>query len=200
MDVGAAAGHIAQTRFIPLLAESGLSDSQILLIIVAVGVSATMIVSARRRRPRDANSPRAYVREQLARLGQEAEVKDDLEALLVQVQDVTRQMNAQLDTRFCKLERIIRDADERIDKLDRLSRVVEGQPVCDVTVGDRAEETAACPQDHASNDQTRRHAQIYELSDAGLSTVEIAEQSDRTTGEIELILALRPKSSTTANR
>ena len=38
-----------------------------------------------------------------------------------------------------------------------------------------------------------RHSVVYELADAGFSTVEIAKDLGRTTGEIELILKLRAK-------
>ncbi len=195
MEVSTALAFTTHAAFVSVLAQTGLSHSQVLLIIVVLGVSATMAISARRHRRRDASSPRAYAREQVARLREEAGVKDDLEALLVQVQDLTRQMNAQLDTKFHKLERAIRDADERIHKLDRLVRVAEGRPVCDVIIGAEGDESPSPPQVHASGCTEHRHAQVYRLSDAGRSPVEIAEQTRQTIGEIELILALRGKSS-----
>ncbi len=38
-----------------------------------------------------------------------------------------------------------------------------------------------------------RHRQVYALADQGRSAAEIARQIDRPYGEIELILALRPR-------
>jgi DNA-binding NarL/FixJ family response regulator len=42
-------------------------------------------------------------------------------------------------------------------------------------------------------DVDSRHAQIYALSEEGMSTHQIAEQLGRPEGEVELILALRPR-------
>ena len=155
-----------------------------------------MVITARRRRPRDANSPRAYAREQITRLREEEGIRSDVDAMLVQVQDITREMNAQLDTKFCKLDRVIRDADERIARLDRLVRTSQGRPACDVTVGQGGDEPTGANLGRASDERGRRHAQVYQLADAGLSAVEIAERTGRTAGEIELILALRRTSGT----
>ena len=195
MEVNTALGFLAHQGFVPVLAETARSNSQMLLIIVVLGVSATMIISARRRRSHQANSPRAYAREQLARLRDESAIREDLGALLVQVEEVTRQMNAQMDTKFRKLERVIRDADERAARLDRLLRAAEGRPICDVTVGDDHGETLNPPPEQGSDGgREARGAQVYQLADAGHSPVEIAEQTGQRTGEVELILALRPKS------
>ncbi|MCK4660168.1 MAG: DUF2802 domain-containing protein [Phycisphaerae bacterium] len=184
MGVGVESGVITHLSFIPPLAETTFSGGQIALLVIILGVSASMLLSARRRRPRNANSPRAYVREQVAQLREEAEVKGDMEALLAQIHEVARQMSAQLDTKFCKLERAIRDADERIARLDRIARMVEGKPVCDITV------------ENDAGNADERYTQVHKLSDAGLPPVEIAKQTNLTTGEIELILALRRKTGT----
>lgn len=194
MDVSTLVGVTAHARIVPLLAEEGLANGQIALLIIILGVSATMVITARRR-PRDANSPRAYAREQIAKLREEEGIKNDIGALLVEVQDISRKMNAQLDTKFCKLERVIRDADERIAGLDRLLRASEGRPVCDVSVGGVGDEAADASSGRTSDGVGRRHARIYQLADAGFSEVEIAEQTSQTTGEIRLILALRRKSA-----
>ena len=195
MDVSTLLGVTAHTRIVPLLAEEGLANGQIALLIIILGVSATMVITARRRRPRDANSPRAYAREQIAKLREEEGIKNDIGALLVEVQDISRKMNAQLDTKFCKLERVIRDADERIAGLDRLLRASEGRSVCDVTVGEADKEAADANSRRTSGGEKHRHAQVYQLADAGFSAVEIAEQTGQTTGEIKLILAVRRKSA-----
>jgi len=196
MEVIVALGFTAPPRLAPLLAAAPLANSQILLIIVIVGVSVTMMIAARRRRTQGANSPRAYVREQVSKLREGARVNGDLDALLAQAQEITRQMNAQLDTRFCKLERVIRDADERITRLDRLARAAEGRSVCDVTVGDEGGEGAGVEPNQASGGQNDRYSDVYRLAEAGLTTVQIAEDTGQTTGEIELILALPRKAPT----
>jgi hypothetical protein len=100
-------------------------------------------------------------------------------------------MNAQLETKFYKLEKVIRDADARIADLDRLVRQADGRPVCDVTVGDAVNESSGETPPYPVPGGDRRYAQVYEFADAGLSPGEIAEQTGHTAGEVELILALR---------
>jgi hypothetical protein len=190
MEVTAGLGFRTLPRLLAGTGAAGLSHSQMALIAIVVAVSVMMIISARRRRLQDANSPRAYAREQITRLREEAEIKDNLEAVIVQVQDVTRQLNAQLDTKFCRLEQVIRDADARIAELDRLVRMTEGRPACDVTVDDRNRTPAPAEAVGKS-----AYARVYALADAGYSPVDIAAQTGQGTGEIELILALRRKSS-----
>jgi len=99
-------------------------------------------------------------------------VERQMENLLVDLAELSRQIGAQLDTRAAKLELLIKQADERIAQL-------KGQPV---------EEPPAPPVENES-----RYIEIYRLADAGQSTVQIAQQLNRPQGEIELILALRPR-------
>jgi len=106
----------------------------------------------------------------------EARIRRDMEDLLVELQDLSRKISAEIDTRFAKLEAVLRDADRRIAVLNRLARQVSakgGGPVAE-------------PESHEA-----RHAVVYELADAGFSPVEIARDLGRTPGEVELILNLR---------
>src|SRR3954453_13208793 len=47
-------------------------------------------------------------------------VERQMQSLLVELSDMTRQMNAQIDTRSAKLELLIREADQRIQTLREL--------------------------------------------------------------------------------
>jgi hypothetical protein len=58
----------------------------------------------------------------------------ELEDAVIELDRLARQINAQLDTRFAKLETVVRDADERIDTLQRLLRQSQGESTLDVTV------------------------------------------------------------------
>jgi hypothetical protein len=201
---------------LPLLDTSGgLTNQQIVLILGIVGVSSLLLVMTRRRMREARNSPKTYAREQLARLRDEQAVMRDMEELMVQLEEVSRRIQAQLDTKFVKLETVIRDADTRIERLERLVRESDGRPTLDVTVGDKAEDEGKpgpsptlrwakdgaradepplnATGDGADNDLTRRR--IFELADAGKSPVDIAQETGQTTGEVELILALRKAAS-----
>ncbi|HPU24926.1 MAG TPA: hypothetical protein PK458_01985 [Phycisphaerae bacterium] len=111
-----------------------------------------------------------------ATLEQKERLRRDLEALIGELQDLSRKISAEIDTRFAKLESSIRDADRRIAVLNRLAR----------ELGERVPDAAA---DGDENDS--RYGIVYELADAGFSCVEIAKDLGKTPGEIELILNLR---------
>jgi hypothetical protein len=94
---------------------------------------------------------------------------------MVELQELSRRIGAEIDTRFAKLEAAMRDADRRIAVLNRLSGMA----------GDVGKDVAE------RNRGDRRHAVIYELADAGFSSVDIARDLGKTPGEVELILNLR---------
>jgi hypothetical protein len=106
------------------------------------------------------------------------ELRRDVDTLLVELEELSRRISADIDMRFAKLESAIHDADRRIAALSRLARQSE-QP-------DRGPvpETARSAAD-------QRHAAVYELADSGLASVEIARELGKTPGEVELILNLR---------
>ena len=96
------------------------------------------------------------------------EIKDKMQKLIVDLQGLARQINGQIDTRFCKLEVLIKEADDKIRQLEGLGLAGEH---------------------HERVDPERE--MIYKLSAMGKSSVEIARELNKNTGEIELILSLR---------
>jgi len=118
----------------------------------------------------------------------------DLEALIVELHELSRKINADIDTHFAKLEAGMRDADRRIATLTRLTRKT-GQPSGPGVPA----EPGATPPPEDNSDPNLRHAIVYELADSGLKPVDIARQLGKTPGEIELILNLRGKLATPAD-
>ena len=131
-------------------------------------------------------------------LAQHRSVERQMENLLVELSEMSRQMSAQLDTRAAKLEMIIKDADERIARLDQLNR--QGPPIPnfampaepsvpppDPVAVARADDVAPSPAIDPA------HAEVYRLADEGQSVHVIAGELGRPSGEVELILALRPR-------
>lgn len=173
-----------------LVAESSaaLSNGQIVLILLILGISALMLISTRRRLRKTANSPKAYTREQRARLRDEQSLVQEMEEVMARLEEVSSEMQARIDTRFAKLESVLRDADQRIDRLERLLRRCEGRPTIDLTINESADPPGE-PGEDSADDPRRR--QIYDLADAGSTPLQIAEQTGQSTGEVELILALR---------
>lgn len=129
-------------------------------------------------------------------LRERAGISSDMRELLVELQELSRTINAQMDTKFARLESSVRSADRRIADLERLIRRAERVPAVDVTVGEPGPETLpaaqSAPADVSAGDDEKKES-IYKLADDGSTPREIAQQLQLNTGEVELILALRDK-------
>lgn len=114
--------------------------------------------------------------------GSKEQIRRDLESLIAELEQLSRKISAEIDTRFAKLEAAMHDADRRIAALHRLTRQ-SGEASARPAVAETAEPASDRPED--------RYSLIYELADVGFSPVEIARDLGRTPGEVELILNLR---------
>ena len=114
-------------------------------------------------------------------LAQQRSVERDMSNLLVELSEMARQVSAQLDTRAAKLELLIKEADQ---KIAALKTAAQDTP-------DHYPPLQTVPHEDPIDP---RHAEIYSLADKGHSAYQIARQLNRPSGEVELILALRPKS------
>lgn len=157
-------------------------DGNGLVSLALATIAAFFLLTALRRKQRDrAATPTLSGLRMPASIPQDLDQKEklrrDLECLIGELQDLSRKISAEIDTRFAKLEAAIRDADRRIAVLNRLARDVEGRN----SGGDMP----------GAEEGDSRHNLVYELADAGFSCVEIAKDLGKTPGEIELILNLR---------
>ena len=101
----------------PLAAFEDMSTGKALLALGAVLFIIT-ILNINARRKRLGQTPK---RKDAERLDRKAEaLRRELEALVVELSEFSRQANGQIDTRFAQLEHSIRDADERIAELSAL--------------------------------------------------------------------------------
>ncbi|HEY0010038.1 MAG TPA: hypothetical protein VGB55_15025 [Tepidisphaeraceae bacterium] len=133
-------------------------------------------------------------------LSQQRSVERQMETLLVELSEMSRQMSAQLETRSAKLEILIKDADDAIARLKDAAHQIEhlpprqnshrDAPAAHATIDYSAPLPPITP---AVSDVDARHIEIYVLSRDGRTADQIAHTLDRPVGEIELILALRPK-------
>lgn len=135
--------------------------------------------SFRRKDPLSRSSPGAS-------LAQQRGVERDMQNLLVELSEMSRQISAQLDTRAAKLELLLREADEKIARLNSLPAPRSGSPT--ESSASHGEETPAVMPESDS-----RHRAVYDLADQGLDVAQIAQRLDRPSGEIELIMALRSR-------
>lgn len=89
--------------------------------------------------------------------------------LEINLMEFGRDIEARLDTRIHTLQELLRQADEKIRKLEELS-------------GGKARRADEVPP---------LHREVYQLADDGFDKVEIARRTSTTPGEVELILGLR---------
>jgi hypothetical protein len=168
---------------------ASINTEQLGYVAVVVVATVIMMMTLRRRSAYRDIQPTERQRPYASDLRDQQHVKQDMETLLVEIQETARQISAQFDTKFAKLDVLLHDADDRINKLERLTARA-GRPAVDVTVDDRGAEHNPDTAD-ASPGNGNGHEHIYALADAGKSAVEIARETGKNTGEIELILALR---------
>jgi hypothetical protein len=132
-------------------------------------------------------------------LAQQRSVERDMQTLMRELSEMARKIGAQLDAKSARLEALIRAADERATRLEATAR--DAQPNASDTDGHPTTDASAqfesppssIPIPPPAQETDPRHVQIYALADEGLSAVQIAERLGRPEGEVELILALRPR-------
>ncbi|MFQ5422837.1 MAG: hypothetical protein ACE5F9_02535 [Phycisphaerae bacterium] len=122
---------------------------------------------------------------------------------MVQLEELSRRINAQIDTKFARLEQSIADADRRIAALRVLidaakhSGTEAGGPgpghASEAASGDQPGAQPPVPGKAPPQPQDERYRAVYELADQGLSPVEISQRLGQRAGEVELILNIRPR-------
>lgn len=164
----------------------GLTGKEI-ATLAAIIIIILVVMNMRKRRPPDP-TPRRPRSDATPDSRPATGLPRDIEHLMVQLEELSRGINAQIDTKFAKLEQSIADADKRITALRTL---------LDYPRSDAKSSRDVTPQEPRASVPTRspgaddRFQAIYELADQGLSPVEIGRKLGRRTGEIELILNLR---------
>ena len=131
--------------------------------------------------------------------GEQRALDREIHNLIKELSDLTRRVNAQIaqvDERSARLEQLIRAADERAARLRGMPGSSDGDEII----------TSPAPEDGtmrlsattslspASDDGADpRYVEIYTLADGGLTAQQIADRLHRPSGEVELIIALRPR-------
>ncbi|MFT3785728.1 MAG: hypothetical protein QM770_06115 [Tepidisphaeraceae bacterium] len=178
-----------------LAAGAGSTDSVLMLAAGAFMLYIVMRQWMRKKKP----DPLASAPSSRMSLKQQKAVERDMQNLLVELHDMARQMTAQIETRVSKLEILLSEADEKIARLEAL-----GSSSADSVTKPQAAETPDTPIDRPAMRLARppepnieapddRYAEVYRLNDQGLDARAISQKLSRPAGEIELILALRPR-------
>ena len=137
-------------------------------------IGALMWNSTRRRRARPEAHTHVHSEQHNYRLQQQA--RHDVDELMVRLEEVSRELCGKIDTRFAKLERVIAEADQRLESLrTAVRRQAAG--------AEAAGPGQAPPADPKHLEVCRRHAE-------GQGIVSIAREMGMAAGEVELILSL----------
>ncbi len=177
---------------LPLNPIAAMDNGFVVLLVMMCLVM--LSVSMLRRSQQRLATRKDLTRESLARLRDTKDVRVSMDDLLVQLEELSRRINAQVDTRYAKLETVIRDADARIQELTQL---VQGTTGASPKLANGSDDTASYAPQHSdstspdSNDREARFQRIYELADAGTPQMTIADMLEIPVGEVELILSLR---------
>jgi len=173
----------------PFMAEMAITPTQLVMLALAVGGITIVMLSTYRKSRRSRQNRGEPIREQYERLNRQSAVTRDVETAMLELDRLARQILGRIDTRFAKLETVIRDADERIAALSRLVHTSKGRPSLDVTLASQAPDEVALTSTAPVSAQ--RHDAVYRMADGGLSSLDIARETGKNKGEIDLILALR---------
>lgn len=172
-------------------------SNQDLTILLAAAFTAVVWLMARpkmkrRTTPSNSASERAASYAASPRAGDVRAMTDEMNRLLVDLQEAARRITAQIDNRYQKLEALMAEVDEKIRRLEALQRTSESPGSADhgalraVTPPPSAMPAAV---------EDSQHREVYALADRGKNPREIAQQVGKQPGEIELILALRPRAA-----
>jgi hypothetical protein len=112
-------------------------------------------------------------------------LRRSMDQLLVELQETSREINATIDTKMIALNRLIEEADHRIETLRELRRPggAAGTPASP------AREELPLSAEALKRRELER--EIYRLADEGKTELEIARITRTPRGEVELVLSLR---------
>jgi len=146
--------------------------TSVVLIVLVVAALFIAVVLPRLRRKRDGP------REVLGSFGSSAGgAREELERLLTEIQDLSREHIARLDTKIRMLNQLLLECDQKKRELEALM----------ARTGTDAPEKSAPPAKAANP----LHDQVYSLQDSGKEILDICAATGLEKGEVELILGLR---------
>lgn len=139
-----------------------MESQHFILAGAVVGLGALALLALRRR-------SRAEGRAGLFPREEQEMVRHQLDRLLAEIQELSREQIARLDNKIRMLQQLLADADARIRELQSLS-----------------------PREAApARPANPLHEKVYALADAGRGSLEIGQELGLEKGEVELILGLR---------
>ena len=137
-----------------------------LFLLLGVVALVLVLIRRRRRQPFDTRPPGTFD-------GPARDPKQELERLLLEIQDLSRDHIAKLDTKIRLLTQLLQDCDRKKAEIEALL----------------GRSTSPAPAQGRSANPL--HDQVYTLLDAGQDVSAICQATGLEKGEVELILGLR---------
>lgn len=139
-------------------------------LLIAAGILLIILLpKLRRRRMQDLPTPKDH------RI--EADMQSRLEQLLIQIQELSREHIARLDSKIRMLNQLLIEADQKKKEIETLLA--------------RTVASSASPADISTRPTHPLHQKIYALRDQGRNLSEICSTTGLEPGEVELVLGLR---------
>lgn len=160
--------------------ESPLDVDPRLYLVIAVALAVALLILPRLLRRRSAARAAPSTDWDRDRAERQLQVRDNLDQILVQIQETSREQVARLDTKIRLLQKLVDDADQRIRKLQELQGIAPS-PAPPPPVPPPVPERPVPP----------LHREVYQLADQGLDAPAIASRMSLDRGEVDLILNLR---------
>lgn len=148
------------------------------------GIVILLLVTARHRRSKSSASREIARSDRQRTKSAGSETLGEVEAVMGQLDQLSRQIHAKIDLKLATLQKLIRDADQRIELLSRQERSADQPPTLDVELESESPQST-------NGFEADPHDAVYRLADSGYTSLQIARELARHTGEIELILSLR---------
>lgn len=163
---------------------------QLALILAAIGFLGLFA------RWRKARQPPPVVLEELRERDKHPNrYRDNADRALVELVEMGREINAQVDNKIRFLNRLVKDADDRIARLENLLKEAEaaprGGPPPGLAVAPGADQDSPPPAPAPSTSRRFRselQARVVQLAEGGKSTSEIAKATGLSILEIQLAL------------
>jgi len=168
-------------------------------------VAAFILIQTRRKVARSRRKDSLSVRQRVEHVRRAQDASDRIGELMVELANLSRQINGQLDTRMAKIDVLLQQADEKIAVLEQLLQGTT-DPIPSHSLENNnlphSRPNRKGPINEASADSmaddnpllgSPGNRQVIELAQQGRSVTEIAAQLKRPIGEIELIITLARK-------
>lgn len=160
---------------------------QLILIVAAIGFLGLFA------RWRKARQPVIHTaREMRERDDDPGRYRDAADKALVELLETSRVLNAQVDTKIRVLNRLVREAEEKCGRLEKLLALADGEMERPAKAPEKTDPAAAPPPEDARPEEPRflseLHERVYRLRKEGGTVAEIARTTNLSTTEVEFIV------------